>query len=69
MLGVHCMVHRTNLAVGPLSNLLVVLKLETLCQALYSYFNMSSKKHLEFQKLADIVERQGLQMPWNIKTY
>jgi hypothetical protein len=57
ILGVHCMAHCTNLAVEPLS---MVLKLEILCQALYSYFNMSSKKHLEFQKLVDIVETEGL---------
>jgi hypothetical protein len=59
-LGVHCMAHRTNLAVEPLSNLPVVSKLESLCQALYTYFTMSSKKHLEFQRLADIVETEGL---------
>jgi hypothetical protein len=46
MIGVYCMAHRTNLIVEPLSNL--VEKLETLCQALYNYFTMSSKKHLEF---------------------
>jgi hypothetical protein len=34
----------------------VVLKLESLCQNLYTYFTMSSKKHLEFQKLVNIVE-------------
>jgi hypothetical protein len=68
MLGIHCMAHRTNLAVEPLSNLPVVSKLETLCQAIYSYFNMSSKKHLEFQKLVDIAEIEGLRMLWNVKT-
>jgi hypothetical protein len=68
MIGVHCMVHRTNLAVEPLSNLPMVEKLETLCQGLYNYFTMSSKKHLEFQKLADIVETEGLRMCKNVKT-
>jgi hypothetical protein len=56
LLGVHYMAHHTNLAVKPLSNLPVVLKLESLCQNLYTYFTMSSKKHLEFQKLVNIVE-------------
>jgi hypothetical protein len=46
MLGVHCMTHCTNLAVEPLSNLHVVAKLETICQTLYIYFSMSSKKHI-----------------------
>jgi hypothetical protein len=68
MLGIHCMAHCTNLAVEHLSNLPIVSKLETLCQALYNYFSMSSKKHLEFQKLANIVETEGLQMLRNVKT-
>jgi hypothetical protein len=62
------MAHRTNLAVEPLSNLPVVSKLESLCQALYTYFTMSSKKHLEFHSLADIVETEGLRMLKNVKT-
>ena len=60
------MAHRTNLTVEPLSNLHVVSKLETLCQALYTYFSMSTKKHMEFQRLADIVETEGLQMLRNV---
>jgi hypothetical protein len=68
ILGMHCMAHHTNLAVKPLSNLPVVSKLETLCQALYTYFSMSAKKHLEFQRLADIVETEGLRMLRNVKT-
>jgi hypothetical protein len=68
MIGVHCMAHRTNLVVEPLSNLPMVEKLETLCQALYNYFTMNSKKHLEFQKLAYIMETKGLRMLKNVKT-
>jgi hypothetical protein len=68
MLGVHCMAHRTNLEVEPLFNLHVVSKLVTFCQALYNYFSMSSKKLLEFQKLADIVEIEGLRMLLNHRT-
>jgi hypothetical protein len=69
IIGMHCMAHRTNLAVEPLSNLPMVEKLETPCQALYNYFTMSSKKHLEFQKLADIMETEDLYMPKNLKTW
>ena len=39
LLGVHCMVYCTNLAVEPLSNILVVLKLGTLCSALCTWVN------------------------------
>ena len=56
MMAVHCMAHRTNLAVQPLSDLPVVAKLENFCQAMYAFFSVSSKRHLEFQELADIVE-------------
>ena len=60
LFGVHCMAYRTNLAVEPLSRLPLVSKLETLCQEIYNYFKHSSKKHLEFQKLANMVEIEGL---------
>ena len=55
MMAVHCMAHWMNLVVQPLSNLPIVAKLESLCQAMYSYFSVSSKRHLEFQKLTNIV--------------
>ena len=57
------------MAVEPLSNLSMVKKLETLCQSLYNYFTMSFKKHLEFQKLANIVKTEGLYMCKNVKTW
>jgi hypothetical protein len=68
LFGVHCMAHRTNLEVEPLSRLPLVSKLETLCQAMYNYFKQSSKKHLEFQKLANLVETKGLSILRNVKT-
>lgn len=68
LFGVHCMAHRTNLAVQPLSNLPVVAKLEALCQAMYSYFSHSPKRHSEFEKLANIVETEGRRMLRNVKT-
>ena len=48
MFGIHCMAHRNNHAVEPLSNLPIVAKLETLCQAMFSYFSQSPKRHLQF---------------------
>ena len=68
LFGVHCMAHRTNLAVEPLSNLPIVAKLEALCQAMYSYFSHSPKRHSDFQRLADIVETEGRRMLQNVKT-
>jgi hypothetical protein len=69
MFGVHCMAHRTNLAVQPMSDLPLVAKLESLCQALYAYFNHSSKRSLEFRKLAEMVETEGLRILRNVSTW
>jgi hypothetical protein len=68
MFGVHYFAYRTNLAVEPLSNLPIVAKCESLCQSMYAYFSLSPKKHLEFQKLVDVVETEGLNMLRNMKT-
>ena len=59
MFGVHCMAHRTNLATKTLSNLALMAKVETLCEQLYNYFIVSPKRHLEFTKLADVVEQEA----------
>jgi hypothetical protein len=66
--GVHCMAHRTNLAIEPLSNLPLVNKIESLCKSMHSYFLHSPKRHLEFTKLAEIVETEGLKIVNNVKT-
>jgi hypothetical protein len=68
MLGIHCMAHRTNLAVEPLSNLPLVSKLEALCHGMYAYFSHNPKRHLKFQKLADVVETEGLRVLRNVTT-
>ncbi len=52
---VHCMVHRTNLAVQTLLGLPLMIKLENLLQTLHSYFAHSPKRHLEFTKLAKLM--------------
>jgi hypothetical protein len=56
MMGQHYMAHKTNLVVQVFSNLLMVVKLEELLQSLYFYFSSSSKQHLEFTKLLEIME-------------
>ena len=68
MFGVHCMAHRTNLAVQTLSNLPLVAKVDILCERLYNYFTVSPKRHLEFTKLVDVVETGGLKLLRNVKT-
>jgi hypothetical protein len=68
LMGMHCMFHRTNLAVQALSNFSLVSKIETLLQALHSYFTSSPKRHLEFTKLAEIVETRGLKILGNVRT-
>jgi hypothetical protein len=40
----------------------MVSKLEDLLQSLYGYFSNSPKRHLEFIKLAKIVETEGLKV-------
>jgi hypothetical protein len=68
LMGVHYMSHRTNLAVQALSNLPMVTKIESLLQSLHSYFTSSPKRHLEFTKLAEIVETSGLKMLPTVRT-
>jgi hypothetical protein len=58
-LGVHYMVHRTNLVVQTLSHLQMVSKIECLFQTLYNYFSKSLKRHLKFMKLAKLMETKG----------
>jgi hypothetical protein len=36
---------------------------------MYAYFNLSPKKHFEFQKLTDVVETEGLNMLRNVRTH
>lgn len=62
------MSHRTYLAVQALSNLPMVTKIKTLLQLLHSYFTSSPKMHLEFTKLAEIMETSGLKMLPTVRT-
>jgi len=66
--GMHCMAHWSNLVVQTLSNLPLVFCIENLLQYLYGYFNHSPKRHMEFTKLAKIMETKGNKMLPNIKT-
>jgi hypothetical protein len=66
LMGIHDMVHCTNLAVKPLSNLSMVQKIEKLLQSFYSYFNTSPKRYNKFHKLVEIVETRGLKILQNV---
>jgi ubiquinone/menaquinone biosynthesis C-methylase UbiE len=67
-MGVHCMVHSTNFAVQTLSHLAMVKRTKSLLSTFYNYFYKSPKRHLEFTKLAKIMETRGFKILKNIKT-
>ena len=56
-----------NLAVEALENLPVLQKIEDMLHDLYSYFCKSPKKHIEFCKLAELMETKGLKILRNVK--
>ena len=68
MQGMHCVAHRSNLAVQCLSDLEMVARIETLLAALHKYFSKSPKRHLELQKLAELLESKGRKILQNVKT-
>jgi hypothetical protein len=68
VISVHDFAHRTDLAVEAMSDLPFVQKLEALCKSLHSYFSVSPKRHLEFQKLAEVVETEGLKILKHVQT-
>jgi hypothetical protein len=53
MIGIHCMAHRTNLAFKILSKQRLVNKVEMLVDDLHGFFCKSSKRVMEFKKIAD----------------
>jgi hypothetical protein len=67
-IGVHCMVHRCNLAFKTLSTLGIVSSIEDLLQSCHAYFAHSPKKHLEFTKLISMMETKWFKMLKNVET-
>jgi hypothetical protein len=65
---VHCMAHRCNLAFKTLSQLDIMSHIEGLLKNSHAYFKHSPKRHLEFVKLADVMETKGLKLLKNVKT-
>ena len=56
----HNFAHRTNLVAEALSRVPLEQKLKSLCKSMHAYFSRSPKCHLEFMKLAKVVETEGL---------
>jgi len=68
-MGVHYVAHRTNLGVQIVSHLQMVNRFEGLFQNLYNYFSKSPKRHVEFTKLAKLMEPKGVKILKNVKTH
>jgi hypothetical protein len=66
--GMHCMSHRTNLAVQTLSQVPLVMRIEELLLSLYSFFSHSRKKNQDLADLANIMETAGQRIMRNVKT-
>jgi hypothetical protein len=67
-LRVHCMAHHTNLVVQTLSEFPLVISLKNILQTLHFYFAPSIKRHLEFIKLAKLVQTKRNKIIQNAKT-
>jgi hypothetical protein len=67
-IGVHCAVHRVNLAAKTLLALRVFQNAEKLMAKTHAFFNHSPKRLMEFQKLAEIIETKGLRPLKNVAT-
>jgi hypothetical protein len=61
------MAHHANLVVQTLLGLPLVIHFENLLQTLHSYF-VHSHKHLEFTKLAKLMQTKGNKILQNVKT-
>jgi hypothetical protein len=66
---VHCMAHHTNLVVQALSMFRLVKHIENLLQTLHVYFACFLKRHLEFTKLAQMMETKGNKILGKIKIW
>ena len=59
---------KTNLAVKALGDLPVVSRVEDMLGVLHRFFAHSLKRHLQFQKLAEVMNSKELKILKNIKT-
>jgi hypothetical protein len=68
MQSVHCVSHRSNLAVECLSELDVVARIELLITSMHSYFAKSPKRHSELEKLSELLDSNGGKMLRDVST-
>ena len=68
MIGCHDVAHRTNLAAKALTELPLFESVEILLRKTHNYFSHSPKRHLEFVKLAEVMETKGLRLLKNVQT-
>ena len=66
--GMHCVAHQTDLAMDVLSDLDMVFSIEKLFKKLHSYFSKSPKRHLELEKLSELMVSKGGKILNNVKT-
>jgi hypothetical protein len=62
------MAHKTNLVVQILFHHLMVNKIKGFLSTFYNYFCKSHKRHLDFTKLAKIMETKEVKILKNVKT-
>jgi hypothetical protein len=62
------MAHHMNLTMQTLSIIPLMKCIESLLQTLHAYFVHSPQRHLEFTKLAEIMETKGNKILCNVKT-
>jgi hypothetical protein len=53
---------------NPWGNLTLIIKIEGFFKNMYGYFSHSPKRHLEFQRLAQILKTKGNKIFKNVKT-
>ena len=68
MYGMHCMSHKTNLAMQTLSQVPLVMRIKELLQSLHSFFSHSPKRNQELADLANIIETARQRIFRNVKT-
>jgi hypothetical protein len=66
--SMHCVAHRTDLAVEVLLELSMISAIKKLLRKLHSYFSKSPKRHLELEKLSELLQSKGRKILNNVKT-
>jgi hypothetical protein len=66
--GIHCLAHRVNLAMKVLSKLHIMSCVESMLTVMHAYFAHSPKRHVEFERLAAMMNKKGQKILLNVKT-